>query len=484
MSHTFKYDPLDILDRAEKSADEWWSNTLKSAKARTDLDQQHFENAFKNDKQFMTHESDLFKTNNENVYKGTKANYDTMLEPDRYDTQKAVYGRNGLAARNQSVELANGLTPENIRARNMVNNNHWQSPAATLEANAASAGIMDQSERARVAAESAGQWDGALGAQAVYGQQGAQAGALNIGNMIMSGSWDQANEHLTKSGVNMRIKAGDKPGTVVIVTPDGRKSAPMDPSNAAKIFNDQAGVKAGQSQVYTDRYSAEMRGYDNKMELNNAKLAQRDNYLQYKMQTEEGRRLNGAYQAAVKEGDKAKIQEAWNDVQAFQQRSSQEFDQGAGGPVYAPGGQPAQRLSDTDLIVKPRQATAAQQAPAAPAAQAPYQPPSSASAAPTTQTPKVASQVATQAPAAKQAAPIDPAEEVGIQLDKAKAARSKIQESLRKIGTVERMKDRNGYDRLMNELEAAKLAEGELQRKYERMVHVAPYSPYTVPISK
>jgi hypothetical protein len=391
MSNTFQYDPLDILDRAEKSADNWWSRTLDNAKKRTDMDQTLQDNAFKNDKRFMTYGSDVFKTNAENVFHGTKAAYDTALEPDRYDTQKAVYGRTGLQARNQSVELANGLTPDNVRARNMVNDNHWQSPAATLEANAASAGIMDQAERARMAGETAGQWDGALGAQAVYGQQGAQAGALNIGNMIMGGDLEQANENMAKNGVNMRIEAGDKDGTVVIVTPDGRKSAPMDPSNAAKIFNDRVGVKAGQSQAYTDKYAAEMRGYDNKMELNNAKLAQRESWKASKMQTEEGKRLNGAYQAAIKEGDRAKIQEAWNDVQAFQQRSVQEFDHGAGGMTYTPGGQPAKGVSDSDLIVKPKQAAAAQPAPEV-----------------ATQAPKVASQVATKAPAAAEAKSNDP----------------------------------------------------------------------------
>ncbi len=42
------------------------------------------------------------------------------------------------------------------------------------------------------------------------------------------------------------------------------------------------------------------------------------------------KRLNSAYQAAVKEGDKAKIAQAWNDVQSFQQRAGAAFDQGAG----------------------------------------------------------------------------------------------------------------------------------------------------------
>lgn len=335
MSQTFQYDPLDVLNRAEKSADEWWSNTLKSAKARTDLDQQHFENAFKNDKQFMTHESDLFKTNNENVYKGTKASYDTLLEPERYDAQKSVYTRDGLKALDQSAQLRNAMSPENWAARTKVYDNTFQSPAAMLEANAATAGIMDQTERNRIAGEVAQGYGGALSAQGVYGQNQRQASSLNIGNMIMSGSWDQANEHLTKSGVNMQLASGDKPGTVVVVTPDGKRSAPMDPSNAAKIFNDMTGVRAGQSQVYTDQVSGLRDKQDHETLLNNAKLAERNSHVQQQMQSQEGRRLNSAYQAAVKEGDKAKIQEAWKDVQAFQQRAGSTFDQSGG--VYRPG---------------------------------------------------------------------------------------------------------------------------------------------------
>lgn len=335
MSQTFQYDPLDVLERAEKSADSWWTNTLKNAKARTDMDQSLLDNAFKNDKQFMTHESDLFKTNNENVYKGTKASYDTLLEPERFDAQKSVYTRDGLKALDQSAQLRNAMSPENWAARARVYNNNFQTPAAMLDANAATAGIMDQTERNRMAGEVAQGYGGALSAQGVYGQNQRQANSLNIGNMIMSGSWDQANEQLAKNGVNMQLASGDKPGTVVVVTPDGKRSAPMDPSNAAKIFNDMTGVRAGQSQAYTDQVSVLRDKQDHEMELNNAKLAQRDSYLQNKMQTEEGKRLNAAYQAAVKEGDKAKIQEAWNDVQAFERRAGSTYDQSGG--VYRPG---------------------------------------------------------------------------------------------------------------------------------------------------
>jgi hypothetical protein len=28
MSQTFQYDPLEILNRAEKSADDWWTSTV------------------------------------------------------------------------------------------------------------------------------------------------------------------------------------------------------------------------------------------------------------------------------------------------------------------------------------------------------------------------------------------------------------------------------------------------------------------------
>ncbi len=335
MSQTFQYDPLEILNRAEKSADDWWTSTVRSAKARTDLDQQHFENAFKNDKQFMTHESDLFKTNNENVYKGTKASYDTLLEPERFDAQKSVYTRDGLKALDQSAQLRNAMSPENWAARAMVYDNNFQTPAAMLDANAATAGIMDQTERNRIAGEVAQGYGGALSAQGVYGQNQRQANSLNIGNMIMSGSWGQANEHLAKNGVNMQLASGGKDGTVVIVTPDGKRSAPMDPSNAAKIFNDMTGVRAGQSQAYTDQVSGLRDKRDHEMLINNAKLAERNAHVQMQMQSQEGRRLNAAYQAAVKEGDKAKIQEAWNDVQAFERRAGSTYDQSGG--VYRPG---------------------------------------------------------------------------------------------------------------------------------------------------
>lgn len=280
----------------------------------------------------QTYGSDLFKTNNENIYKGTKAGYDTMLEPDRYNAQSAVYGRDGLRAKDQSMQLQNAMSPENWAARVKVYDNNFQSPAAMLDANATSAGIADVGERNRIAGEVAQGYGGALGAQGVYGQNQRQANSLNIGNMIMGGSLDQANEHMARAGVNMKLETGQRPGTLVIVNPDGTRSAPMSASNAAKVFNDMTGGAAGQSQVYTDRTDAEFRKQDHETGLNNAKLAERNAHWQQQMQTAEGRRLNAAYQAAVKEGDKAKIQEAWNDVQSFQQRAGAAFDQGAGRP--------------------------------------------------------------------------------------------------------------------------------------------------------
>jgi hypothetical protein len=332
MSRTFQYDTLDVLNRAEKSADDWWANTLKNAKARTDLDQQEFKNAFENDKTMQTYGSDLFKTNNENIYKGTKASYDTMLEPDRYNTQKLTYGRDGLRAQDGIMQLQNAMSPENWAARVKVYDNNFQSPAAMLDANAASAGIADVGERNRIAGEVAQGYGGALGAQAVYGQNQRQANSLNIGNMIMGGSLDQANEHMARAGVNMKLETGQRPGTLVIVNPDGTRSAPMSASNAAKVFNDMTGGAAGQSQVYTDRTDAEFRKQDHETGLNNAKLAERNAHWQQQMQTAEGQRLNGALRAAEATGDKEKIQAAWNDVQSFQQRAGAAFDQGAGRP--------------------------------------------------------------------------------------------------------------------------------------------------------
>lgn len=393
MSRTFQYDTLDVLNRAEKSADDWWANTLKNAKARTDLDQQEFKNAFENDKTMQTYGSDLFKTNNENIYKGTKASYDTLLEPDRYDAQSAVYGRDGLRARDQSMQLENAMKPENWAARVKVYDDTFQTPAAMREANAASAGIADVGERNRIAGEVAQGYGGALGAQAVYGQGQGQANSLNLAGDISSGNLERANKALEGKGFGMKIVLGSTPGTVRIQHQDGTASGNMDLSAAASYVNDRTGGKPGQVQTAFDnevRYNRTQQAADRRLdearrddELRSLQvqyqatakdlgadspqamqIAERMNNLtamrysngvqppagppkvnfQQLMQTEEGLRLNKAFQDAAQKGDKAETEKAWLAIRDFKRAAvvEQNIKNGMDSSPY---------VSDQDLVM-------------------------------------------------------------------------------------------------------------------------------------
>lgn len=309
MSQTFKYDALDILDRAGKSANDWWSNTIKNAKARTDLDQQHWDNAFKNDKQFMTHGSDVFKTNADNVYRGTRAQYDTMLEPDRYDTQKSVYGRDNLRAQDETWQLENAMKPENVAARTAVYNDRFQSPAAVLQGNVASAGIADTQQAATAARDAAAQMPGALSAQAAYGRTATQAGSLNLANDIATGNFERANESLAAGGFNMKIMAAPgTPGRVVVVDEQGRVSRPLDPSAVEAQFRDRTGTRQGNAGTYVQGAAVEQRKFEQEMMLNESKNALYDRQLQAKTVSEMGDRLSERVRTAKTEDERVEAQ--------------------------------------------------------------------------------------------------------------------------------------------------------------------------------
>lgn len=309
MSQTFKYDALDILDRAGKSANDWWSNTIKNAKARTDLDQQHWDNAFKNDKQFMTHGSDVFKTNSDNVYRGTKAQYDTMLEPGRYNTQQSVYGRDNLRAQDETWQLENAMKPENMAARTAVYNDRFQSPAAVLQGNAASAGIADTQQAAMAARDAAAQMPGALSAQAAYGRTATQAGSLNLANDIATGNFERANESLAAGGFNMKIMAApNDPGRVVVVDGQGRTSMPMDRSAVEAQFRDRTGTRQGNAGTYVQGAAVEQRKFEQEMMLNESKNALYDRQLQAKTVSEMGDRLSERVRNAKTEDERVEAQ--------------------------------------------------------------------------------------------------------------------------------------------------------------------------------
>lgn len=48
------YNPMDVLERAHRSADSWWSNTLDNARKRADLDQIQEEDAWFNRCMYQT----------------------------------------------------------------------------------------------------------------------------------------------------------------------------------------------------------------------------------------------------------------------------------------------------------------------------------------------------------------------------------------------------------------------------------------------
>lgn len=290
MSQTFQYDALEVLNRAQRSADEWWSNTLNNAKKRTDLDQTHLDNAFKNDERAVTYAPKIWATNAENIYKGTKAQYDTMLEPDRYDKQHEVYGRDASSARMERDNYDWSQSPENSAARKGLIDDKWQSPYARLTGAAAAADIADREEANRVAYGVAQQYPGALSAQATFGRQTTDTGSFNIGADIAIGNFEGANKQLEQAGLGMAILPGKVPGTVVIRHGDGTTTVEMDQDAAARYVQDRTGQKPGQAQT---AFATER-----KLALDQRRAAQK---LEDDRLDDERRQLMTQYQAVVKE---------------------------------------------------------------------------------------------------------------------------------------------------------------------------------------
>ncbi len=249
MSNTFQYDPLEVLNRAQRSADDWWSNTLNNAKKRTDLDQTHLDNAFKNDERQATYAPKIFATNAINQHLGTKAQYDTMLEPDRYDKMHAVYGRDASEAQMERQLYDWSQTPENSDARKVLVDNKWQTAAANLEGAAAAAGIADRVQANQVAAMTATYRPGALGAQATFGRQATDTGSFNIGADIATGNFEGANKQLEQAGLGMTVMQGKFPGTVFVRHRDGTTTTDMDQDAASRYIQDRTGQKPGQAQT-------------------------------------------------------------------------------------------------------------------------------------------------------------------------------------------------------------------------------------------
>lgn len=287
---TFQYDALEVLNRAQRSADDWWSNTLNNAKKRTDLDQTHMDNAFKNDERQATYAPKVWATNAENMFKGTKAQYDTMLEPDRYERQHAVYGRDASEANMERQLYDWSQTPENSDARRVLVDNKWQTAAANLEGDAAAAGIADRQQAAQVAAMTSTYRPGALSAQAGFGRQATDAGSFNIGADIATGNFDAANKGLWQSGAGMTIEKGRFPGTVIIRHGDGTSSVDMDQDAAARYVQDRTGQKPGQAQ----KAFADERSLNTKQQAENQKRI--DDQLD-----DERKQLMAQYTATVKE---------------------------------------------------------------------------------------------------------------------------------------------------------------------------------------
>lgn len=285
------YDPLDVLNRAEQGADNWWSNTLQNAKQRVQLDQMEFDNAFANDKKFNTYASDLFKTNAENVYGGVKAQTNTDLEPYRYDFAKTGYeagtGKNMVDSGNYDRML----TPENTVARHALIDDSIQSKYANLRAGAETAGIYDPTVRASMSQGIARQMPGALSAQGAYGaaQSGLELGS--VGNDIATGNFEKANEWLGRQGAGFRFEPGPTAGTVVQVDANGNRSMPINTSAAAKFFNDRFGAREGQAQQYVASQ------YD-KLHKNN---------YEYKAWEAESKALHKSRDAAMKDGNKEEV---------------------------------------------------------------------------------------------------------------------------------------------------------------------------------
>lgn len=404
----FKYDTLDILDRAEKSASDWWSKTLDNAKKRTDMDQQLFKSAFDNDKLMRTHEGDVFRTGAENVYHGTKANYDTMLEPDRYNRDKSQMGRDTLRSDDESWQLRNAMTPENMDARRVVQNNRFQSPAAALEAGAAAAGIPDVQRAAQVGAMTATYRPGALSTQAEYGRTATQAGALNLANEVAAGNLSGANEALRAGGFGMEVRPGPTPDTVVIVDQNGRQSMPLDRSMAAATIRDRTGTRQGQAGAYLGKVEDQDRRFAQQSQLNTDRIAQRDRQLQFRANTELGKRLADRVKNARTDDERMAAQMDYDEYLNEQGPDTFTPSYGGGAPAapaasvpFTPASlNPASQAPAGPGVVNPtaRAAWSAGMAPAAapaPAAPAPAAPAAKATApaqAPAPYTPPAAAQ--------------------------------------------------------------------------------------------
>jgi hypothetical protein len=250
-----------------------------------------FDNAFKNDKQFMTHAGDVFRTNADNVYRGTRATYDTILEPDRYDMQKKAYGRDGLRAQDEGWQYENAMKPENMDARKLVYDNNFQSRAAALEAGVASAGQPDAMQAAQAGQRAAFARPGALEVQGAYGRMATKAGNINLANDIATGNFDRANESLKDFGMQV-MPAPGAPGKVVVRDAQGRTSMPLDPSAVEAQFRDRAGIKQGQGGRYIEKSVTDARDFEQQRVLNDARLAQRDRDSAARANREMGRRLS------------------------------------------------------------------------------------------------------------------------------------------------------------------------------------------------
>jgi len=432
----FQYDALDILDRADKSASDWWSNTLANAKKRTDMDQALFENAFKNDKTYQTHASDVFKTGAENVYKGVQASNNTMLEPDRYNWNKAVYGRDTLSADDQAWQYQNAMSPENRAARLKVQAAKFQDPAAMLDAGVAASQFADQNQSAQAGMAAAGQWSGALGTRAIYGNASTDAQSLNLSNDIVTGNLQRANAGLKSAGLGYSLRPAPGGGdNVVVIDAQGKQSMPVSRSAAAAMFNDRTGIKQGQAGAYTAKWDDDQRENNQAVARDDARFAQQQQTNESRAAMAQQRMSSTEYVNMLRflagRVDKAESPEdreqAQRDLFEFQNERGQQ----GGAPVYTPqgDGQPpaagGQPIRQTWMGAAPT-APVASAAPAAAAPQsrapaAPYQPP--------------AAQKAAQAPAAPAAPSFKPGEVTEARLSEFEQAYESAQARLQQVQT-------------------------------------------------
>lgn len=380
MADVFKYDTLDILNKADKGASDWWANTLDNAKKRTDMDQTMFENAFKNDKTFQTHGSDVFKTNADNVYLGTKANYNTLLEPDRYNRDKSqmVYQRKDYDDKIWQVEQAR--TDDNLRARSLLIGAKHQDPAALLLANQASAGIADVEQAARAGRQAAEQFPGALGTTAVYGRGETNQRSLNLANDIETGNFSAANEGLKAGGFDMKIiPAPGDPTRVVVVNGKGQMSQPLNPAAVASQFRDRTGAKQGQAGAYLNGVEAEQRKYEQQLDVQASKNQAAQQRAQMRWNSDRAKALRDAAEAETDPVRKAELQAKHDELVNTDTFVPPGSTPGVASSVAAPSSQDMRSLMAGGAPTAPAPAApaapAARPAAATVAAPAPYTPP-------------------------------------------------------------------------------------------------------------